>query len=77
MIVISLIIIYYVGAVKLSVNYALVDAIVIVCGAFGMYAISKKQIEQWYAFIIVNIANISMWLLETIKKRNNELNPKN
>lgn len=68
---IVIITVYYSIAVKLGVNYALVDAIVITCGAFGMYAISKKHIEQWYAFIIVNIANIAMWITETIKDPSN------
>lgn len=63
---IAIITVYYVVASNFGVNYALVDAIVITCGAFGMYAISKKRIEQWYAFIIVNIANISMWIIKTI-----------
>jgi nicotinamide mononucleotide transporter len=68
---IAIITLYYMIAIKIGVNYALVDAITITCGAFGMYAISKKQIEQWYAFIIVNIANISMWLAETVKDTSN------
>lgn len=68
---IAIITVYYIVASNLGVNYALLDAIAIICGAFGMYAISKKQIEQWYSFIIVNIANISMWLMETIKDGSN------
>ena len=68
---IAIITLYYMIAIKIGVNYALVDAITITCGAFGMYAISKKGIEQWYAFIIVNIANISMWLTETVKDTSN------
>lgn len=63
---ISIITLYFVIATKIGVNYALVDAITITCGAFGMYAISKKKIEQWYAFILVNIANMIMWLSESI-----------
>lgn len=58
--------IYYVVASKFGINYALADALTITCGVFGMYAISKKKIEQWYAFIIVNIANISMWIIESV-----------
>lgn len=68
---ILLITIYYIIATMLNVNYALTDAITIICGAFGMYAISKKKIEQWYAFILVNIANSTMWIIETIKQPSN------
>ena len=62
---------YFVIATHFGVNYALVDALTITCGVFGMYAISKKKIEQWYAFIIVNIANVSMWIIESIKDVSN------
>ena len=68
---IAIITVYYVIAVKFGVNYALIDALTITCGVFGMYAISKKKIEQWYAFIIVNIANISMWTIESVKDPSN------
>jgi len=68
---IILVTVYYVIATRFGVNYALVDALTITCGVFGMYAISKKKIEQWYAFIIVNIANISMWIIESIKNPSN------
>lgn len=68
---ILLIALYYIIAYKFGVNYALVDALTITCGVFGMYAISKKKIEQWYAFIIVNIASISMWIIESIKTPSN------
>lgn len=68
---IAVVTIYYVIASRFGINYVLVDALTITCGVFGMYAISKKKIEQWYAFIIVNIANISMWVIETIKDTSN------
>lgn len=62
---------YYIVATHFGINYALVDALTISCGVFGMYAISKKKIEQWYAFIIVNIANVSMWITESVKDTSN------
>lgn len=68
---IIIITIYYAIATNLGVNYALVDATTITCGVFGMYAISKKKIEQWYAFTFVNIANISMWIVESVKSISN------
>lgn len=68
---IAIITVYFVIATSFGVNYALVDALTITCGVFGMYAISKKKIEQWYAFIIVNIANSTMWVIESIKDSSN------
>lgn len=68
---IVIITVYYALATKLGVNYALVDAMTITCGGFGMYAVSKKKIEQWYAFIFLNIANISMWIIESVKNVSN------
>ena len=68
---IAIVTVYYIIASCVGVNYALADALAITCGAFGMYAISKKKIEQWYAFIIVNIANSTMWIIESIKDTSN------
>lgn len=59
-----LVLLYFVIATKLGVNYALADAIMIVFGAFGMYLISKKKIEQWYFFIFANISNIILWIVK-------------
>lgn len=69
--IITSVVIYYIIAIKLGVNYALVDAITIIVGMCGMYAISKKKIEQWYLFILVNLANISMWIINTVKEPSN------
>ena len=71
MVAIAIITLYYAIATKLGVNYALVDALTITCGGFGMFAVSKKKIEQWYAFIFLNIANISMWIVESVKDMSN------
>ena len=61
------IVIYYIFGLKVGINYPLADAISIIFGVLGMYAISKKKIDQWYFFILVNIANISMWIIKTIE----------
>lgn len=66
MVAIIIITVYYAIATKLGVNHALVDAITITFGGFGMYAVSKKKIEQWYSFIFLNIANISLWIINSI-----------
>lgn len=57
----SVIAIYCFVAPKFSVEFALVDGISIILGAAGMYMVSRKKIEQWYTFIISNIAMLAMW----------------
>ena len=57
----SIIAVYCVVAPKLSVQFALVDGISIILGAAGMYMVSRKKIEQWYTFIISNIAMLALW----------------
>lgn len=61
---IALVLLYFIIATKLGVNYALADAVMIIFGAFGMYLISKKKIEQWYFFIMTNISNIILWIVK-------------
>ena len=63
LIVIVLTLIYVLVASKLSVNFPLVDGVSIILGLFGMYFVSQKKIEQWYAFIISNIVTIVYWTI--------------
>ena len=57
----TIIAIYCIVAPKLSVKFALVDGISIILGIAGLYMTSRKKIEQWYTFIISNIAMLGLW----------------
>jgi len=52
---------YCIIANRLNVKFALVDGISIILGVVGLYMTSKKKIEQWYTFIITNIAMMILW----------------
>ena len=58
---------YILIAPKFNVNYALVDGISIIVGAFGMYFVSQKKIENWHLFIITNIVTIAYWGLKCME----------
>lgn len=70
-IIVFLITVYYYIAMRLKVNYALVDAVTIVTGILGMYIIAKKKVEQWYCWIAVNVANGSLWIIKTVQDFSN------
>lgn len=53
--------IYCIIAPKFNVQFALVDGISIILGIVGLYMTSRKKIEQWYTFIISNIAMLGLW----------------
>lgn len=59
--------IYCIVAPKLSVQFALVDGISIILGIVGLYMTSRKKVEQWYMFIISNIAMLAMWGIKCVE----------
>lgn len=68
---ILVILVYYIIATALNVQFALVDGISIILGILGLYMTSKKKIEQWYTFIISNIAMIFLWTIKCIENISN------
>ena len=68
---ILVILVYYIIAIKLNVQYALIDGISIILGILGLYMTSKKKIEQWYTFIISNIAMLVLWTTKCIDSISN------
>ena len=68
---------YYTGKKKavitFNINYsfALVDGITVILGMLGLYLVSQKKIEQWYAFIISNIVTLIYWSIKCIQSINN------
>lgn len=71
LIITTVIALYTVIAARLNVQFALVDGISIILGVVGMYLTSKKKIEQWYAFIISNIAMIALWSVKCVENITN------
>ena len=69
--VVIVILIYTAVATKLNVNFALIDGISIILGALGMYFTSQKKVEQWYLFIINNIAMIFLWVIKVMESTSN------
>ena len=63
--------IYCVIATRLNVQFALVDGISIILGVVGLYLTSRKKIEQWYVFIISNIAMLSLWGIKCMENISN------
>ncbi len=63
--------VYSIIANMVNVQYALVDGISIILGIIGLYMTSKKKIEQWYTFIISNIAMIAMWSIKCMENISN------
>lgn len=63
--------IYSIVANKLNVQFALVDGISIILGIVGLYMTSKKKIEQWFTFIISNIAMLALWSIKCIENISN------
>lgn len=59
--------IYCIVAPKFNVQFALVDGISIILGVVGLYMTSRKKVEQWYTFIISNIAMIVLWTVKCIE----------
>ena len=57
----AVITVYCIVAPKLNVQFALVDGISIILGLVGLYMTSRKKIEQWYTYIISNIAMLGLW----------------
>lgn len=49
----------------------IVDSIATVVGAFGMYLLAKQYIEQWYAWLIVNMTNLIYFLTLSLKSKEN------
>ena len=70
-ITVSIIALYVIIAGRLSVQFVLVDGISIILGVFALYMTSKKKIEQWYCFIISNIAMLVMWGIKCIENISN------
>lgn len=63
--------IYCIVAPKFNVQFALVDGISIILGVVGLYMTSRKKVEQWYTFIISNIAMIVLWTVKCIENISN------
>ena len=63
--------VYSIVANRLSVQFALVDGISIIFGVVGLYMISKKKVEQWYLFIISNIAMLALWSIKCVENITN------
>lgn len=66
-----IIILYATIARKLNVQFALVDGFSIILGVLGLYMTSKKKIEQWYCFIISNLAMLGLWGIKCIESISN------
>lgn len=52
---------------KAGGNAPFVDAASIVFSIIAQFLMVKAFVEQWYLWIIVNIINVSMWVVMTIK----------
>jgi len=63
----SIISVYCFIATNLKVQFALVDGISIILGIAGLYMTSRKKIEQWYTFIISNIAMLGLWGIKCLE----------
>ena len=62
---------YFANMFNKNYFYALVDSFSIILGMVGLYFVSQKRIEQWYAFIISNIITIIYWIIKCIETINN------
>lgn len=62
---------YCIVANKLNIQFALVDGISIILGVLGLYMTSKKKIEQWYCFLISNVAMLVMWGIKCTENPSN------
>lgn len=70
-ITIILIIIYSVILKNIGGNYYVLDSIISILGFLGMYLMVSKYIDQFYIWIISDIANIILWTILTIQNSNN------
>lgn len=52
-------------------NYYILDSITLILGILGMYLMVNKYVEQFYVWIVSDIANIILWGILTIQNPNN------
>ena len=48
-----------------------VTKVTLILGILGMYLMSNKYIDQFYVWIVSDIANIILWINLTIQNSNN------
>lgn len=63
--------IYTIVAIKLDVQFALIDGLAIIMGIAGLYMTSKKKVEQWHMFIVSNIAMLALWSIKCVENITN------
>ena len=68
---ILLVSIYCIIVTKFNFQFALIDGISIILGVVGLYMTSKKKLEQWYVFIVSNIAMFVLWSIKTVEDISN------
>ena len=68
---ILLVSIYCIIVTKFNFQFALIDGISIILGVVGLYMTSKIKLEQWYVFIVSNIAMLVLWSVKTIEDISN------
>lgn len=66
MAILAAVFVYYIIAIKLNIQFALIDGASVILGALGLYMASNKKIEQWYCFIASNIVMVVLWSVKSI-----------